>query len=129
LPGGFACLDPTEKGKLIEFRYFSKREVMMFVHAVYFWLKATLSRQEQAEFLHELRNLATIESIQKCYIGEPAGTDREVIDRSYSYALVVIFADQGAHDAYQEHPTHDRFRERCSSFWEKVQIYDSVESK
>lgn len=99
----------------------------MFVHAVYFWLKENLSHQDRSEFLRGLKSLATIESIQQCYIGEPAETDREVIDRSYSYALVVIFADEVAHDKYQEHPTHDRFRESCSPFWEKVQIYDSVE--
>lgn len=100
----------------------------MFVHAVYFWLKNTLSDQERSEFTKELKALATIETIQHCYIGKPADTDRAIIDSSYSYALVIIFADRAAHDAYQDHPTHDRFRETCAPFWEKVQIYDSVDS-
>lgn len=99
----------------------------MFVHAVYFWLKTTLSDQERSEFVKELKALATIETIQHCYIGEPADTDRDIIDRSYSYALVIIFADKAAHDAYQDHPTHDRFRERIAPFREKIRIYDSVD--
>ena len=51
---------------------------------------------------------------------------REIIDRSYSYSLVVVFADRAAHDAYQEHAIHDRFRDDCGTFWRKVQIYDSM---
>lgn len=98
----------------------------MFVHAVYFWLKQDLSNNERQEFLRRLKALATIESVHSCYIGEPAGTRREVIDHSYSYALVVVFTDQQAHDVYQQHPIHDQFREHCAPFWERVQIYDSV---
>lgn len=98
----------------------------MFVHAVYFWLKGSLTQQERDQFREGLQSLATIESVQECHIGIPADTDREVIDRSYSYALVVIFADQLSHDLYQGHPTHDSFRDNCSPFWERVQIYDSV---
>jgi hypothetical protein len=98
----------------------------MFVHAVYFWLKGDLSPKERDAFREGLQSLATIESVHECHIGIPADTDREVIDRSYSYALVVIFADQLSHDLYQSHPIHDNFRDTCSPFWERVQIYDSV---
>jgi hypothetical protein len=56
----------------------------------------------------------------------PADTDRPIIDRSYSYALILTFADKAAHDAYQVHPTHDKFRTECGHLWSRVQIYDSV---
>jgi len=49
-----------------------------------------------------------------------------VIERSYSRSLVLIFPDQAAHDAYQVHPVHDRFRAECGGFWKTVRIYDSV---
>jgi hypothetical protein len=49
-----------------------------------------------------------------------------VIERSYSRSLVLIFPDQAAHDAYQVHPVHDRFRTECGGFWKTVRIYDSV---
>ena len=42
------------------------------------------------------------------------------------FALVLIFADQAAHDAYQEHPVHDRFRTECGDFYTTVRIFDSV---
>jgi hypothetical protein len=39
---------------------------------------------------------------------------------------VLIFPDQAAHDAYQVHPVHDRFRSECGAFWTAVRIYDSI---
>ena len=56
----------------------------------------------------------------------PAPTDRPVIERGYSRALVLVFADQATHDAYQVDPVHDRFREECGGLWTNVRIYDSV---
>lgn len=98
----------------------------MFVHAVYFWLKEDLGQAEKDEFLQRLNALATIESVQQCFIGPPAATRREVIDSSYSYALIVLFANEEAHDVYQSHPVHDQFRDACAPFWTGVQIYDSL---
>lgn len=98
----------------------------MFVHAVYFWLHDNLEAHERAAFVEGLKSLTSIETIKQAYTGVPAGTDREIIDRSYSYALIVAFADPAGHDAYQTHPTHDKFRENCARFWKKVQIYDSI---
>ena len=100
----------------------------MFVHAVYFWLKDGLANRDKDTFVNGVRSLASIEKVQHGHIGTPAETDRPVIDRSYSYALVLFFRDKSAHDAYQAHPVHDRFREQCSTFWRKVLIYDSVGS-
>ena len=98
----------------------------MFVHAVYFWLRPDLTPAQRAQFDAGVRSLGTIESVEQCYIGVPASTDRPVIDRSYSHALVVVFADEAGHDAYQVHPLHERFRTECGSLGTKVQIYDSV---
>lgn len=98
----------------------------MFVHAVYFWLRPDLTPAQRAQFAAGVRSLSTIESVQNCYIGVPASTNRPVIERGYSHALVVVFADKAAHDAYQVHPVHERFRTECGSFWTKVQIFDSV---
>jgi hypothetical protein len=98
----------------------------MFVHAVYFWLREDLTPEGEAAFKQGLDSLATIESVHQCYIGPPAATDRPIIDRSYSYALVVVFTDEAAHDTYQSHPTHDAFRDNCAQYWTKVLIYDSL---
>lgn len=98
----------------------------MFIHAVYFWLRPDLSSAEREQFAAGLRSLRNIGQVLYGYIGRPAPTDRPVIERGYSRALVLVFPDQTAHDAYQTHPVHDRFREECGGFWTSVRIYDSI---
>lgn len=98
----------------------------MFIHCVYFWLREDLSAADRQAFERGLDTLLSIETIETSYRGVPAPTDRPVIERSYSIGIVVVFRDQAAHDAYQAHPKHDRFRDECAGYWSKVQIYDFV---
>ena len=98
----------------------------MFVHAVYFWLRDDLSTSDHERFAAGLRSLRSLEEVTHGYIGKPAPTDRPVIERGYSAALVLVFPDQAAHDAYQVHPVHDRFRQECGTFWTTVRIFDSA---
>jgi Stress responsive A/B Barrel Domain len=100
----------------------------LFVHAVYFWLEDGLSGEDRDTFVRGVTSLTTIETVQHGHVGTPADTNRPIIERGYSYALVLFFADLAAHDSYQTHPVHDRFREQCGTFWRKVLIYDSVSS-
>ena len=96
----------------------------MFVHCVYFWLREDLSVAEHRRFVEGVKSLTRIESVRHGFVGKPAGTDRPIIDRSYSYGLVVAFDDQRGHDDYQEHSTHDDFRDNCAGLWTQVKIYD-----
>jgi hypothetical protein len=98
----------------------------MFVHSVYFWLRDDLSPAGKTTFIEGIRSLGTIDSVEQAFIGVPAGTNREIIDQTYSYALVVSFANAAAHDDYQVHPIHDAFRENCGGSWKKIVIYDAV---
>ncbi len=98
----------------------------MFIHAVYFWLRPGLSAVEQARFKAGVHSLTTIDGVQSAYYGRPASTDRAIIERGYSMGLIVVFLDQDAHDRYQVDPIHDRFREACAEYWDKVVIYDTV---
>lgn len=98
----------------------------MFIHAVYFWLRPDLERADRDRFEAGLKSLRGIEGVEEGYIGSPAATDRPVIERGYTRSLVLVFRDEAAHDAYQTHPVHDRFREACSKLWTTVRIYDSV---
>jgi len=98
----------------------------VFVHAVYFWLRSDLTAKQLARFEAGLESLRSIETVERGYIGVPAPTERPVIERGYNHALILVFADEAAHDTYQEHPVHDRFREECSSFWMSVRIFDSI---
>lgn len=97
----------------------------MFVHAVYFWLKDGMTLEDTARFRGGLESLRGCESVREMFIGVPAATSRPVIDRSYTFALVVMFDDLVGHDAYQEHPIHRAFVDTFGGYWTKVQIYDS----
>ena len=98
----------------------------MFVHAVYFWLRPELTAGERARYEAGVRSLLGIPGIVHGWLGAPAATDRPVIERGYSRALVLVFADEAAHDAYQVHPVHERFRQECAGYWTDVRIFDSV---
>lgn len=97
----------------------------MFVHSVYFWLKSGLSHEDVVSFRAGLETLIGIEQVRGIYIGTPAGTDRPVVDRSYSFALTVLFACKAGHDAYQIHPLHTAFLQSYGSYWDRVVIYDA----
>lgn len=97
----------------------------MFVHSVYFWLRPDLTPEESTTFLRLASSLTEIDVVRHGFLGRPASTDRPVIERSYSYALTLVFEDRAGHDAYQPHPTHIRFAETCGSYWSKVIIYDA----
>jgi hypothetical protein len=97
-----------------------------FFHIVYFWLVSD-TPEVKKEFLKELTQfIDQVDEIKKVHIGPPADTDREVIDNTYSYNLLLTFDSKKEHDIYQEHPAHKKFIENASSLWTKVLVYDSV---
>ena len=98
----------------------------MLVHAVYFWLKPEITAEQRATFRAGLESLRKVNTVESIYIGTPAALPpRPVVDRSYSFALTIIFKDGAAHDAYQVDPIHKAFVQNCQPFWSRVQIYDS----
>ncbi len=98
----------------------------MFVHAVYFWGQPDLTDADRAEWRRGLQRLPGIETVQQGFVGVPATTHRDVVENTYTYALVLIFKDKDAHDRYQVHLTHLAFVETCAKFWRKVIVHDSV---
>ena len=99
----------------------------MFVHAVYFTVRDDLTPAERARFESGLQSLRGIESVQQGHVGVPAPTSRGDVERGYTHALVLTFADAAAQDVYQRHPVHDRFREDCAGYWRALRIYDSTD--
>lgn len=96
-----------------------------FIHMVFFWLVDD-SPAVKKTFLKELNQfISQVDEIKKSHIGPPANTDRDVIDNTYSYNLVLTFDSKKAHDIYQAHPLHKQFIENASSLWSRVQVYDS----
>jgi len=59
------------------------------------------------------------------HFGQPANTNRPVVDNSYTYCLKVTFDNLKEHDQYQIEPAHKLFISEASKLWERVLIYDS----
>ena len=97
-----------------------------FVHHVYFWLKNPASNEDKQQLLQALRKLAKVKTIQMAHIGEPADTNREVIDRSYQVSWLLFFKNKADQDSYQVDPIHLKFVEECEHLWRKVIVYDTV---
>lgn len=97
-----------------------------FLHVVFFWLVDD-AEETRETFLKELRKfIDNVDLIQTKHIGAPAGTDREVIDSSWTYSLILSFDSKKEQDLYQEHQLHKDFIENASALWKKVQVYDSI---
>lgn len=98
----------------------------LFVHHVFFWLKNPDNQQQIQTFQKELDTLAEIDLVQFKHIGQPADTRREVIDSSYSFSLLLLFNSAADQDAYQTHPVHLAFIDRCKHLWDRVLVFDSL---
>ena len=98
----------------------------LFVHHVLFYPKAGASAADKARLLEGLQMLATIPAIKLAHIGTPADTTRAVIERSYAYSWLCLFASAADEQAYQQHPIHDAFRDQYAVYWDHVVIYDAI---
>jgi hypothetical protein len=101
----------------------------IFIHHVFFWLKNPNSKQDKAALIEGLKKLSKVETIRQFHIGEPADTDRDVIERSYSISWMLIFDNLEDEEHYQPHPLHKKFIEECSHLWNRVVVHDSVDVK
>ena len=100
----------------------------VFVHHVYFWLKAPGDPQAREALVAGLRKLAAAPDILWSHIGLPAESERGVVDDSYSVSWLVFLADRAAEERYQVDPIHLKFVEDCSPLWERVVVYDTEQA-
>ena len=100
----------------------------VLIHHVFFWLKNPDSIADKQQLIAGLQKLSAAQSIQTFHIGTAAATRREVIDSSYSVSWMLTFATKEAQDDYQIDPIHLQFINDCSSLWQKVVVYDSVDA-
>jgi hypothetical protein len=119
--GAFGVLPLWQQGR--------KKQKQMFVHHVYFWMNNPDSEEDKKKLLEGLHSLKPIEVIRMVHIGVPASTNREVIDSSYAFSLLLIFDNLKDQEIYQEHPIHLKFVKEYSPLWSKVIVYDSVDAK
>ncbi len=98
-----------------------------FVHVVYFWLNNPDDADDRKEFETALSTfLESSEYAKTKFIGVPAMTDREVVDNSYTYSIILSFNSKEEQDKYQAEPVHLKFIEDAKHLWSKVQVYDSL---
>jgi hypothetical protein len=100
----------------------------MLVHSVFFWLKPGTGPAARRRFRAGLGRLAAIRTVGRIHIGRPAKLEeRAVTDRTFDFALTIIFRDAAAHDAYQVDPIHLAFVEAYKPLWARVRVFDSGE--
>jgi hypothetical protein len=99
----------------------------MFIHHVYFWLKAGTPESAQQRLTADCRTiLVKIPGVRQLWAGSPAGTPRDIVDNSYAVGLCVVLDDSAAHDVYQTHAHHLEFIARNKAHWERVKVYDFI---
>jgi Stress responsive A/B Barrel Domain len=97
------------------------------IHNVFFWLKKDISEADKNSFLEGVNSLKKISMVKSCYIGPPASTEkRDVVDNSFSYALLLHFDDVAGQNTYQVDPIHLKFVEDHKDKWTKVVVYDNL---
>jgi hypothetical protein len=100
-------------------------ENRLFIHHVYFWLKNHDSKEDRDKLVAGLKKLSAVKTIKSFHIGEPAATNRDVIDRSYNISWCLFFDNKANQDSYQTDPIHLNFVKENSDLWTKVVVYDS----
>ena len=97
-----------------------------FVHTVYFWLHNPDSKQDRLAFETSLKKFLNSSKYAKTkFIGTSVLSEREVVDDSFTYSLIVSFESQEAQDLYQNEEPHLLFIKESSQLWSKVIVYDS----
>jgi hypothetical protein len=59
------------------------------------------------------------------FAGTRADYDRQVNDRDFDVALVIVFESREAHDAYQTAERHRRFIAENATGWTRVRVFDA----
>lgn len=105
----------------------SKKEKEVIAHYVLFWLKDDLTEKEVNDFTGFFEELKSIPNIKSLHYGPPANThQRDVVDNSFSYNLLVYFDTMEDVDTYENHPIHLAAIDKYSKNWTKVVVHDSV---
>lgn len=98
-----------------------------FIHHVFFWLKNPQSKEDLASLVEGLTKLTKAPTISSFHIGQPAATNRNVIDSGYSISWLLLFKNKEDQDSYQVDPIHLNFVDTCSHLWSKVIVYDTID--
>ena len=96
----------------------------MFSHIVVFWTDSAQPDSTESLLAGANLYLKDIPGVILFHAGLMSPSPRPVVEQSYQVALNVVFESKAAEQAYQVHPKHLEFIEKCRQFWTKVLIYD-----
>jgi len=98
---------------------------MMLAHSVYFTLKDRTPAAAARLIAGCREHLTDPPGLRAFAVGTCADYDRQVNDRDYDVALVLVFDSHASHDAYQTAERHDRFIAEHADSWAKVRVFDA----
>ncbi len=100
---------------------------MTFIHHVLFWAKNPGIESEKTQLFKALKALGTLPMILSAHVGKPITTDfdKPVTEASYTFSVVLVFADAEKEKEYLYHPLHKKFIDDNKHLWGKVQVIDS----
>ena len=97
-----------------------------FIHHVFLWLKDAERKEDLIKLIDPLKKLCKVSVIKDFHIGKPAGTNRNVIDNTWSVSWLLLFENADDQQMYQADPIHLKFIEECSHLWKRVVVYDTI---
>lgn len=97
-----------------------------FTHVVYFWLNNPDNPRDREHFETGLRTLFEDSNYtQTNFLGTPPKASREVVDDSFTYAMIVTFESAEAQQAYQNEAAHLAFVEKTAHLLKRFTVYDA----
>lgn len=97
----------------------------MLSHAVYFTLKDRSPAAVERLVAGCREHLTGHPGTKFFSVGTVADYDRQVNDRGFDVALLIVFDSHAAHDAYQVAERHDRFIAEYAPNWAQVRVFDA----
>jgi len=97
----------------------------MLAHSVYFTLKDRTPAAVTTLVAACHEHLTGHPGTRAFAVGTCADYDRQVNDRDYDVALVIVFDSHASHDAYQTAERHNQFIAEHADTWAKVRVFDT----
>ena len=97
----------------------------MLAHAVYFSLKDRSATAVEKLLASCRTHLTDHPGTTFFSVGTCAPYDRQVNDRDFDVALLIVFESRAAHDAYQAADRHETFIAENATTWAGVRVFDA----
>jgi len=97
----------------------------MLAHSVYFTLKDRTAAAAATLVAGCREHLTGHPGTKAFAVGTCADYDRQVNDRDYDVALLIVFESRASHDAYQTAARHDQFIAEHATSWARVRVFDA----